>query len=243
MVMKRVILSLLLMISAISFAQIDKSMVATEDNLQNISRSASIVMTTDMDELYEGIRGTPYLFTGWRQGNIYLKDSSQIKNINIKYNIYTDDVLYLNSKSGDSLIIERSLIREFQMLNDSASNIITFKEMNMKPGNDGKSTFVKVLYDSKSEFLMKYIKVFIKADYKGAYTAGRKYDEYTDDLQYYILKDNNELNKIKLGKKAVIKVLAEKENKIKSFIDQQGLTLDNENDVIKVLDYYDSITD
>ncbi len=239
--MKRIILSFLLIIPVISFAQIDKSMVATEENLQNISRSAGVVMITNMDELYEGIKGTPYLFPAWKQGNIYLKDSSHIKNINIKYNIYTDDVLYLNSRSGDSLIIDRSLINAFEILDDSAGGIILFKDINLKPGTNGKSAFIKVLYDGKSKFLIKYNKIFIKADYKGAYAAGRKYDEYTDNYQYYILKDNNELNKIKLNKKSVIKVLSDKENKVKSFIDTQGLAPDNEKNIISVLEYYDSI--
>ncbi len=218
-------------------------MVSTEENLQNISRSSGVVIITNMDELYEGIKGTPYLFPAWRQGNIYLKDSSYIKNIKIKYNIYTDDVLYLNTGSGDSLIIGRSLINAFEILDDSAGDTILFKDMNLKPGNNSKSKFIKVLYDGKSKFLIKYNKFFIKADYKGAYNAGRKYDEYTDNYQYYILKDNNELNKVKLNKKSVIKVLSDKKNKVKSFIDIQGLALNNENDIISVLEYYDSITD
>jgi hypothetical protein len=240
--MKRLIISILFILPAIAFGQNDNSMVKTEENLRNISRSAGMVMTTNMDELYEGIKGTPYLFDTWKEGNIFLKDSSLIRDINIKYNIYTDDVLYLNSKSGDSLIIDRHRIDAFEIQGDSSADLLLFRDISLKPGSKDKSTFARVLYNGKTKLLIKYIKVFIKADYKGAYTAGRRYDEYTDNSQYYIIKDN-ELNRIRLNKKAIIKVLADRENEIKSFIDKEGTALDNENDVIKLLEYYDSLPD
>lgn len=240
--MKRLVLSILLIIPAIVFGQDDNSMVKTEENLRNISRSAGMVMTTNMDELYEGIKGTPYLFDTWREGNIILKDSSLIRDINIKYNVYTDDVFYLNSTSGDSLIIDRYRIDAFEIKGDSPADLLLFRDIRLKPGSKDKSTFARVLYNGETKLLIKYIKVFIKADYKGAYTAGRKYDEYTDNSQYYIMK-NNELNRIKLNKKAIIKVLADRENEVKSFIDKKGADPGNENDVINLLEYYDSLAD
>ena len=54
---------------------------------------------------------------------------------------------------------------------------------------------------------------------------------------------DNELNRIKLNKKAIIKVLADRENEVKSFIDKEGADLNNENDVISLLEYYDSLPD
>jgi hypothetical protein len=240
--MKRTVLSMLCVVHIVAFAQVDNSMVSSEENLRNISRSANMVMTTNMDELYEGVKGTPYLFNIWKQGDIFLKDSSLIKDINIKYNIYTDDVLYLNSKSGDSLIIDRPRIDAFEIQGDSPADLLLFRDIRLKPGSKDKSTFARVLYDGQTKFLIKYTKNFIKADYKGAYTAGRRYDEYTDNSQYYIMKDN-ELNRIKLNKKAIIKVLADRENEVKSFIDKEGADLDSENDVISLLEYYDSLSD
>jgi hypothetical protein len=240
--MKKPVLLMLCILPAIAFAQNEKSMVSSEENLRNISRSAGMVMTTNMDELYEGIKGTPYLFDTWREGNIFLKDSSLIRDINIKYNVYTDDVLYLNSTSVDSLIIDRHRIDAFEIHGDSIADLLLFRDISLKPGSKDKGTFARVLYNGKTKLLIKYIKVFIKADYKGAYTAGRRYDEYTDNSQYYIIKDN-ELNRIKLNKKAIIKVLADRENEIKSFIEKEGADLNNENDVITLLEYYDSLSD
>jgi hypothetical protein len=243
MVFKRVKFLLLVTTTTISFAQTDKTLVGTEENLRNISRLAGVVYTTNMDGLYEGIKGTPYLFNEWKKGNIYLIDNTYINDVSIKYNIYTDDILYLNSKSGDSLIIDRSLINSFEITGDNSNNLLLFKEISLRPYKKDKSTFVKVLYDGKSKFIVKYAKTFIKADYKGAYSAGRKYDEYIDDQQYYIMKDDNTPAKIKLNKKSVTKVLSDKDDKIKSYLNEHKLALDNEDDVERLLQYYDSIAD
>jgi hypothetical protein len=243
MVFKRVKFLLLVTTTTISFAQTDKTLVGTEENLRNISRLAGVVYTTNMDGLYEGIKGTPYLFNEWKKGNIYLMDNTYINDVSIKYNIYTDDILYLNSKSGDSLIIDRSLINSFEITGDNSNNLLLFKEISLRPYKKDKSTFVKVLYDGKSKFIVKYTKTFIKADYKGAYSAGRKYDEYIDDQQYYIMKDDNTPAKIKLNKKSVTKVLSDKDDKIKSYLNEHKLALDNEDDVERLLQYYDSIAD
>jgi hypothetical protein len=43
---------MLCVVHIVAFAQVDNSMVSSEENLRNISRSANMVMTTNMDELY-----------------------------------------------------------------------------------------------------------------------------------------------------------------------------------------------
>ena len=243
--MKTVFFLLLLFnIIILSHAQTKhQSLVASEENLLRVSKLSGTVYTTKMDELYEGVRGTPYLYDEWKLGNVYLTDNKLIKSVNIKYNIYTDELLYLNSSSGDSLIINRSMIDKFEIIDDLSDDLIVMEVMNLKPGNREKKTYVRVIYDGKSKFILKYVKTLINAFYEGAYAAGNKYDEYTDKYQYYLLTDENIITKIKLNKKSVIKVLSDRERKIKAFVNEQGLTLDNEDDVVRVLEYYDRLTD
>ena len=115
--------------------------------------------------------------------------------------------------------------------------------MGLKSKKSDKKVFVRVIYDGKSKFILKYSKTFIRAFYKGAYAAGNKYDEYTDDQQYYIMKGAKKPVKIKLDKKSVTKVLSDKDDKIKSYINKRKLALDNEDGIVELLKYYDSIRD
>lgn len=220
-----------------------QSIVASEENLQRISKMSGPIYTTRMDELYEGVKGTPYLFNEWKSGNIYLKDNKLIKNVKIKYNIYTDDLLYLNSTSGDSLIINRSMINKFEISDDQPDDLVLMEDINLKPDKSDKGTFVRVLYNGRSKFILKYNKMFIPANYKGAYATGNKYDEYTEKQQYYLITGTDNITKTRLNKKFIIKVLSDREDKIKGFIREKNLTMDNEDDIVSVLIYYDSLTD
>ena len=47
--------------------------------------------------------------------------------------------------------------------------------------------FYQVLMDGKYQFIKITSKKFIEADYKGVYTADRRYDEYETRFKYYIL--------------------------------------------------------
>ena len=66
-------LLLLINVVAVSYTQQTSTLVATEENLRRIGREDDgTVFTTNMDELYEGVRGTPFLSNEWKPGNIYL---------------------------------------------------------------------------------------------------------------------------------------------------------------------------
>lgn len=242
--MKPIVIILILVNTVVLLqAQKDNSLVGTEENLMRIATQAGTIFTTNMDELYEGVKGTPYLYDEWKPGNIYLTDSTFIKDVKIKYNVYTDDLLYLNSTSGDSLIINRNMIWKFEITDTPSDDIVLMEEMDLKPGKTDKKGFVRLIYDGRTKLILKYNKTFIRANYKGAYAAGNKYDEYTDDYQYYIIKSTNTPVRIKLNKNSVVKALSDKEEKVRAYTGEHQLNLKNEDDVAELVKFYDNITD
>ena len=117
------------------------------------------------------------------------------------------------------------------------------EEMGLKPGKTDKKVFVRVIYDGRTKLVLKYNKTFIRANYKGAYATGNKYDEYTDDYQYYIMKNTNTPVKIKLSKKSVVKALSDNEENVRAYLGEHQLNLNNEDDVAELVKFYDSISD
>ncbi len=216
--------------------------VTSEENLRNLFNWSGAIYVTNMDNLYEGVKGNPYLFNEWKPGNIYLSDNKLIKNVNIKYDIYADNLFYLNSSSGDSLIINRAMIDKFEIIDEAPGEIYVMEKMSLKPEKSDKDKFVRILYSGKSKFILRYVKMLIKATYKGPYPTGNRYDEFCDSKQYYFLSDEGTITKVKLNKKSVIKLLSDKEKEIKAFVNEQGLAMDNERNVAKVFEYYDSLT-
>src|SRR4030043_62529 len=92
-----------------------------------------------------------------------------------------------------------------------------FEYFSFKPNKPEEKSFVQILYNGETRLLLKHKKQFIKADYQGAYSTGNKYDEYLDDKDYYLVKDDGVYRKIKLNKKSVLSALEDSRAALKEY--------------------------
>jgi hypothetical protein len=76
-------------------------------------------------------------------------------------------------------------------------------------------------------------KIFQEADYKGAYSADVRYDEYKDEKRYFISFDGQTFEKIKLKSKYLEKVMPQYD--LKALSKKEKLNLSKEEDVKKLL--------
>lgn len=206
-----------------------------EDNLNTI-HYVDKIRSSNLDDLYEGVVGTPYLFDQWENGNIFLVGGDTVSDIPIKYDLYSEQLLYRKSASLDSFIVNKVVIKKFEIRDPKTGVELTF----VKTGENN-DEFMELLYNGSSKLFLDHQKPFIKADYKGPYSKGIKYDEYKNATQYYLLKKNSEFLKIRLNKSSILKSLSDKKKKIEEFIKKNDLDLNRELDVIRVLTYYDSL--
>jgi len=56
------------------------------------------------------------------------------------------------------------------------------------------------------------MKNFITADYKGAYSADRRYDEYVNDTKYYIKGSEGIFQQVQLNKKSIARAIPGKKD-------------------------------
>jgi hypothetical protein len=210
----------------------------TEKELQSFSEGRPIV-TTNMNALFEGVKGTPYFNEEWKTGDIYFTDGTEINQINIRYNIYKDELEFKNSTSGQAFKIDRARINGFRM--NGPGNNLQFERFELDPGKSGEKSFIQVLYKGETMLLLKYKKQFIQADYKGAYSSGNKYDEYLDDKEYYLVKDNDTVRKIKLNRKSVLKALEDHQPALEEYASINKIDFTDPEDIIKLLSFYDSL--
>jgi hypothetical protein len=77
-------------------------------------------------------------------------------------------------------------------------------------------------------------KDFIEADYKQAYSPGRKYDEFVTVYKYYILSPDGNINQCQLSARSVSKIFPDKKELIKSKAEEKTYT-DKELMVIEIL--------
>jgi hypothetical protein len=209
----------------------------TERDLQSFSEG-KFMPATNMDALYEGVKGTPYFNEEWLTGDVYFPDGTEIIRINIRYNIYSDELEFKNSTSGQTFIIDRNRISGFRF-NEPGDSIL-FESFNFKPDTPEEKSFVQILYNGKTRFLLKHRKQFIPANYQGAYATGNKYDEYQDDKDYYLIRDDGSIEKIKLNRKSVMSALKDSQSVLKEFALNNKIDFTNPKDIIKILLFHDN---
>lgn len=210
----------------------------TENDLQKLSRG-SVITVPDVNSLYEGVKGTPYLTDKWEKGEIIFKNGTEIGNVKIRYNIYKDELEFMNSTSGKFFIIDRQQVEGFKL--SIQDKILSFRNFNPKPEKNDEISFFMILYDGRVTLLLKYKKEFKPADYQGAYASGNRYDEYIDDHDYYFVNDTGNIEKIRLGKKSILSVLNNKEGEVKKYASENNISFSDEEDIVKLLTFYDSL--
>ncbi len=104
-----------------------------------------------------------------------------------------------------------------------------------------KEKFLRVFHEGRTSFLADNSKSIIKANYKGAYSTGRAYDELVEEIYYYLLRSDQKLVRVKLNKKSVLKSFPAHQAQIKAFAQKENIDFKDETSVAKLIAYADSL--
>ncbi|GAA4459875.1 hypothetical protein GCM10023189_34140 [Nibrella saemangeumensis] len=208
-------------------------------NMMLLSTDNNIMPT--VDTRYEGLQGTPYFIPNWSRGQVDLTNGTHQTNVPLKFDAHRQSLLILREKMRDSIIVNPNQIKAFTIM-DADGNGYLFKRYTGLTGDKQLSEgYFMVLYEGKNAMLKRVNKLFKKADFKGGYSADIRYDSYTDDVSFYLLRPDKSLVKLKKSKKAVLDALSDKKADVARFIDEKKLDFKSEYDLAQVVQYYDSL--
>ena len=100
-------------------------------------------------------------------------------------------------------------------------------------------SFYQVLYDGKTKLLVKYKKLIVS---ELTSTPGVKVKAFEDQKSYFILTAQGRMEKIKKKNKGILDLLGDRQEELKKMVETNKLKLTNDEEIIKVLAYYDSLT-
>ena len=214
--------------------------------LNALNGTGTAPMIWRVDTRYEGLRGTPYFQPGWAKGQIELTNGRKYTNVPIKFDAHRQALILLRPKQGnDSIIIDQRTVSLFRLTAsaDADGRDYMFRRYPTAKADDPvvRDGYFLVLYEGKTSLLKRVSKKIQTADYKSAYSSGVRYDNYTDENTYYLLKSDNKLTKIKLSKKSLLDALSDKGDALRAFIDSRRIAVKVENDAVTVVQHYDSL--
>ncbi|WP_400191346.1 hypothetical protein [Hymenobacter sp. B81] len=187
---------------------------APERNMNNSGLIANIGNEQNafytFDTRYEGLKGTPYLVSGWRPADLTLSDGRAFSDIPARFDVYSKRLVIKQNK--DSVWLDQRMVREF-VLHDSPSPAMPtrtdrrFRAFPDATDAELRTSFAELLHEGPQYALLKLPrKKLVKANYQGPYAADRRFDELIDRETYYLRRPDGTLVEVKPNLKGLTAV-------------------------------------
>ena len=205
-------------------------------NAHNVGNTPVKVVTN-----YDKVEGTPYYGDGkWYTGLIITQDEQYLTDRKIRYNAYDDQIQYL--EKNNPFYYDNKVVKSFEYSEvDDKGELERYYFANGYEYKDNlsKINFVRVIFDGANVTVLNRIKT-VKQKVTPANYGAADYDKFFDVSQAYIVKDG-EVDKFKIGRSSTLKAFPSKKKEIKSYIDENLISFNRTNDVVKLFKYIDSI--
>lgn len=182
------------------------------------------------DRRYEGVKGEPLIFEQFELANVFIKKTGVVSDIKVNFNNYTNNMFFIEEKENDTLSINYSKIDS--VIVSKNDKIELYKTFDNKMFYDfiPQNSIFKIINQDEEFILVKYVKIRIReADYKGAYSVDRRYDEFVKKSIFYLKINNEQFIEIKSTVRSLKKVFPDKKSKIKSLLKKhKNITNDEE---------------
>lgn len=172
------------------------------------------------------IKGSKYFEEDAKTAKIYDGDNMLHTSL-IKYNAFSDEIEIFQGDKSFALLKKESIK---VVLNDYHYEILK-----------DKGYFVIFNKDKNTTLALKPKKK-IRAGEEAASTYGQATPtSFINNYVYFIKTEKGNLEKIKLKKKDVVSVLKDQKSKLEEFASVNKLSFKNEADVVKIIDYYNTL--
>lgn len=213
--------------------------------LNPIDQSIFSQWASEVDSEISGtaIVGSPYLLDDWTKGELITIKGDRYTDVDLKLNLFTDQIIYRNPFTKDSTLILSKFLTSYKL--QSKDTAFTFYYI--PPKVDQKTRvrsedFYLVLLDGKSTLLGRP-EVKIKRATKNSMinSDGQIKDRFSRSNQFYLRHENGKISKVKNSKKAFSKSLTGYNEEVQQYIKDSKFDLSDPIDLIAIVKYYNSL--
>lgn len=184
-----------------------------------------------------GMIGSQFFNDDWVESDILLTTGEKVFNKLLKYNGYSDEVVWLVPENFKQVKLDKYAIDEFVLKNYRGKSIL-FKRINVKQMflSDSTDIFAEVLIESKLSLY-----VFRKIGVAGTVNKSGKEGVYSfDELEpapvYYLKLTNSSFFTLqRLKRRALLNIFPEQKTAIRKLLRQNHQQLKTESDLIEVV--------
>jgi hypothetical protein len=141
--------------------------------------------------------------------------------------------------AGNSIYLLNSSQIDYFEIFPGQDRIILFKQVFVEKLK--KQVSLQVLYNENSILYKRHFREFREADYGGAYSQDRRYNEYHDRESYYLKTGDNELQVLRSSKKSALEIMEDQREEVEKYIKKEKPNLKTEAGLVQLIRFYDSL--
>jgi hypothetical protein len=184
-------------------------------------------------ERYSAVNGSPFLIDEWISGSV-ITPRGVYKNLELKLDAYGNTLFFKND--GKPFEFQDKVIGFTLMKRPGDSSTY----LNFKNGLSGNGVrtdqYLQVLAEGKLSLYRSDIKLLTEVNQVNQGVI----KTFTTSTRYYLMKDNV-LQLIRMNKKDIYDLVQDKESQIETFVSQNKLSTKKETDLVKIVQYYNSL--
>lgn len=239
--MRNFLMFLLLMLSCTSFAQIGFFNGMNTNQFQKINLENALTGGLPFRlEDNSTTQGSPFLLDDFNECLVQLRDEKVYSGIKIRFNLETNKIHYQDQKKNE-MIADNGVIKRFHMKIFDGRDSIAYTFGCGYPESPGTSvyTYYQEYNYGKASFLRLITKSVVERKTLATVDPVKQYDEKDS---YFVYNGNSKkLIKWKKGKDFILDMLADKAVEVNTFINQNKLDCKSTDDLIRVIQYYNSL--
>jgi hypothetical protein len=184
---------------------------------------------------------SPYLFPEWRQGTVQFTNGKILTGLELRYHSAADQLLYYNRADNYTMIVESDYVKEFSLIDPVNLKLIRFRRLGFQTNYfpDSHNCFVQIL--AEGHVSLYAIRIKQKQNSSGSNQSQAQQFYYSSSNAYYLQLKGKGLVKFKPSNREVRNILSDKKEELKSYIRREGLNTRKESDLVKLIDYYNSL--
>lgn len=182
---------------------------------------------------YKNFEGDPFLYNAWKIGDIKLKDGTVLNNLELKYDLIKDELLF-KAKDGQTMLFTQPVIEfTFKEPKQTFVNGIKFGDI------VSEKTYLQQLSKGKITLYKKISKSIIE---RSEYNAAAKIETFVQNTKYFYALNGTNYGLLKPNKKTLMALLVDQQQAIENFMLTHKLNLQKEEDLLLLIAYYHTLS-
>lgn len=185
---------------------------------------------------YVDVSGTPFRYADWRPAVITLSSGRKLSGVQVKLDLLKHEVYYIDER-GSEMIAKRGVIHQIA-LPDGRDSV--FYRSGFPPIQENTAaTLYEVLADGRVSLLKQTTKVIQELKRFNSATIERQF--VSQEAYFLFHKDNKIMEMVRKDRKLVLEVLADRQESVRLFLEENRNRCRTESDLVEVVTYYNSL--